>query len=67
MDSTSSDEDLIVVTHPKKKKRRFWAHPLLQSRDRERVSPPHKRAETVSGLVQNVFQHVAGKVQEVDR
>lgn len=35
MDSSSSYEDLVVVMHPKKKKRRFWAHPLLQSGDRE--------------------------------
>lgn len=35
MNSSSNYEDLVVIMHPMEKKRRFWAHPLLQSRDRE--------------------------------
>lgn len=38
MDSSSSDEKLVVVVISGKNKRRIRVHPLLQSRDREAES-----------------------------
>lgn len=49
MDSSSSDEDIILITLSKKKK-------ALGTQNRDRgVSPPHRGAETVPEAVPEIF------------
>lgn len=49
MDSSSSDEDIILITFSKKKK-------ALGTQNRDRgVSPPHREAETVPEAVREIF------------
>lgn len=46
--SSPRNDDLVFIMLSKKKKRRFWVHPILQSNNREGgVSPPHGAIKTV--------------------
>lgn len=59
MDTSSCDEDLVLIVLVLMQEEALCTHPFPQSKDREGVSPPRRGVQTAPPPVPDIFQDVA--------